>query len=181
MPSPYRELLGPEWDRLAAPLRDFHDVETVWEGKAVFRVTRGSGLLRNILAWLGGLPPAGESVPVTLRCTCEKSAGRTVEIWDRHFDGFRMRSMQWAEGGRLVEKFGWISLGYRLRVEPSLLRLEVTNAWFAGVPIPLWLAPTGEGLERADPDGRLSIRAVAYAPFLGQIVCYEGILEGVNG
>lgn len=177
MPSPYRSVLGSELDRLPPWLRDFHSIQTGWSGKAVFRVTRGKGLLRNLVAWLGGLPPAGEKVPVELSCRAEQRGDRWVEVWDRNFQGFRMRSSQWAQYGMLVESFGWISLGYKLHVEPPSLRLEVIKAWVAGIPVPLFLAPTGEGLEKGNPDGSISVRAAAIAPILGQIVCYEGLLR----
>jgi len=179
MPSPYRELLGPDLDRLPPALREFHDVETCWQGEAEFTVTRGKGWLRNLVAWLGGLPPAGEKVRVSLRCQAESAKGRRAEVWNRDFNGFPMRSVQWAEGGLLMEKFGLLTLAYRLSVEPPAMRLWVVRAWVLGIPIPLFLAPTGQGFERAEENGSLSIRVAAFAPLLGQVVSYEGTLRPV--
>ena len=176
MPSPYRQLLGIELDRLPSTLRAFHDVETSWRGEALFRVVRGDGWVRNLVAWLGGLPHSGEKVPVILTCTGAVRGGRRVEQWDRDFNGFRMRSTQWVWRGLLVESFGWLTLGYRLHVEPPGLRLEVSRAWVAGIPFPLFLAPTGEGLEVGDAHG-MNIRVSAFAPMLGLIVRYEGRLN----
>jgi len=177
MVSPYREILGSELDQLPPSLRDFHDVETEWTGEADFRVTRGRGWLRNLVAWLGGLPPAGERVRVILHCQAESDRGKRTEVWNRDFSGFKMRSVQWARDGLLMENFGWLILAYRLQVEPPVLRLGVVRAWVGGIPIPLCLAPTGEGVEKGEPDGSLSIRVAAFAPLLGQIVSYAGTLR----
>src|SRR5947199_5112323 len=102
MSSLYRRLLGPAFDSLPATLRDFHDVETEWHGHARFRVTRGRGWLRNLVAAAGRLPPAGEDVPLRLRLVAEGERER----WVRHFGGHRLESVQWAQDGLLVESLG---------------------------------------------------------------------------
>jgi hypothetical protein len=171
MPSVYRRLLGPALDALPPTLRHFHDVETEWRGHARFRVTRGRGWLRNLVAALGRLPPAGEDVPVRLRVVAEGPRER----WLREFGGHEFESVQWPQGGLLMESFGAFRLGFRLTAAPPALRLEPVRAWVLGVPWPLALAPSGDGEEVGRPDG-CAIVARGYAPLLGQLVQYEGLL-----
>src|SRR5262245_28353594 len=122
MPCLYRRLLGAAFDSLPAALRDFHDVERERDFQAIFRITRGKGSLRNLLCRLGGLPPAGEAVPLRLRVTPDGDR----EIWERHFGGHLFRSVQWAAGGLMVESLGngW-RLGFQLHVEGPALRLAL--------------------------------------------------------
>src|SRR3954468_1420359 len=129
MPSLYRRLLGPAFDTLPPTLRDFHDVETEWHGRARFRITRGTGPLRSLAASAGRLPPAGDDVPVRLRVVAV--GGR--ERWIRHFGRHKLQSVQWAEDGLLVESFGALRFGFRLTVEGPALRLEAARAWLLGV------------------------------------------------
>lgn len=171
MPSPYRTLLGPAFDTLPPALRQFHDVTSEWRGHARFRITRGKGLSRNLVARLGGLPPAGDDVPVRLRIVAEGDGER----WIREFGGHRLESVQRARGGLLAESFGPVTLGMRLVAEPPALRLEAVRAWLFGVPWPRLLAPYGTGVEVGRDDG-CAIVATAYAPFLGELVRYEGLV-----
>ncbi len=176
MPSVYRRLLGPALDALPPTLRDFHDVETEWRGHARFRITRGRGRLRNLVAALGGLPPAGEDVVVRLRVVAEGARER----WLRDFGGHKLESVQWPQDGLLMESLGAFRLGFRLTVKPPALRLEPVRAWVLGVPWPLALAPTGDGEEVGRPDG-CAIVARGYAPLLGQLVRYEGLVIADQG
>jgi hypothetical protein len=171
MPSVYRRLLGPALDALPPALWALHDVETEWRGHARFRITRGRGRLRNLVAALGGLPPAGEDVPVRLRVVAEGPRER----WLRDFGGHKFESVQWPQGGLLMESLGALRLGFRLTVAPPALRLEPVRAWLLGVPWPLALAPTGDGEEVGRPDG-CAVLVRAHAPLLGQLVQYEGLL-----
>ncbi len=171
MPSVYRRLLGPALDALPRTLRDFHDVETEWRGHARFRISRGRGRLRNLVAALGRLPPSGEDVPVRLRVVAEGPRER----WLREFGGHKFESVQWPQDGLLMESLGALRLGFRVTVEPPALRLEPVRAWVLGVPWPLALAPTGEGEEVGRADG-CAVVVRACAPLLGELVRYEGLL-----
>ncbi len=171
MSSVYRRLLGPAFDSVPPALQNFHDVETEWSGHARFRITRGRGRLRNLIAALGGLPPSGEDVPVRLRIVAEGPRER----WYREFGGHKLESVQWAQDGLLMESFGAFRLGFRVTVEPPALRLRAVRAWVLGVPWPLALAPSGDGEEVGRPDG-CAIVARGHAPLLGLLVQYEGLL-----
>jgi hypothetical protein len=171
MPSVYRRLLGPAFDALPPTLRHFHDVQTEWRGHARFRITRGRGRLRHLVAALGRLPPAGEDVPVRLRVVAEGPRER----WLREFGGHKFESVQWPQDGLLMESLGALCLGFRVTVEPPALRLEPVRAWVLGVPWPLALAPTGEGDEVGRTDG-CAIVVRAHAPLVGLLVQYEGLL-----
>jgi hypothetical protein len=172
MPSLYRRLLGSDFDRLPPTLQRFHDVTTEWHGHAQFRITRGRGWLRNVLADLGGLPPAGEDVPLRLRIVAEDDRER----WIRHFGQHRLESVQRAWRGLLVESIGGVTLGFHLVVEPPALRLVPAQVWLlGGLPWPHFLAPHGNGVEVGRHDG-CAILARAEAPLLGLLVQYEGLL-----
>jgi hypothetical protein len=171
MASLYRRLLGPAFDTLPPTLRAFHDVETEWRGHATFRITRGAGWLRNLVAAAGRLPRAGDVVPVRLRVVAEGDAER----WIRDFGGRRLESVQRAWNGLLVESFGAMTLGFRLTAEPPALRLEPAGAWLLGVPWPRALAPHGSAVEVGREEG-FTVVATAYAPWLGLVVRYEGLV-----
>jgi hypothetical protein len=97
------------------------------------------------------------------------------ERWIREFGGHKFEPLQRARGGLLVESFGAVTLGFRLVVEPPALRLEPARFWFLGLPFPRALAPYGTGVEVGRDDG-CAIVATAYAPLLGEIVRYEGLV-----
>jgi hypothetical protein len=170
--SPYRILLGDAFDTLPESLRCFHDVRTDWRGHARFRITRGRGWLRNLVARAGRLPPAGEDVPVRLRIVAEGNGER----WLREFGDHRLESFQQARDGLLVEAPGPITLGFRLVVKPPALYLHPARAWIFGIPWPLALAPRGTGVEVGQEDG-CAIVVTAMAPWLGEIVRYEGTIR----
>jgi hypothetical protein len=171
MPALYRRLLGDAFDRLPATLRDFHDVERERCFRATFRIRRGWGWLRRFVCWLGRLPPAGEDVPLRLRVIAEGQRER----WLRDFGGHRLESVQWAEGGLLMESLGLVRLAFRLVVEGPVLRLETVKAWLLSIRWPLWLAPRGSGIEIGQDDG-CAVVVRAEAPLLGMLVQYEGLV-----
>jgi hypothetical protein len=176
MASLYRRLLGPALDTLPPTLQKFHDVETEWQGHADFKITRGRGWLRGLIAWVGGLPPAGDAVPMELRIVAEGEAER----WIRQFGRHRLESVQRAWKGLMVESFGAITLGFRLVIDRDAVRLVPARAWVLGIPWPLWLAPNGTGIEIGKDDG-CSIVARAELPLLGLLVQYEGlVVEGTR-
>jgi len=172
MASLYRRLLGPAFDTLPPTLRDFHDVATDWVGHADFTITRSPGWGRNLVANLGGLPRAGERVPIRVRLVAEGDAER----WVREFPGQKVESVQRAWDGLLVENFGAVTLGFKLVVEGPVLRLLPARTWVLGVPVPYWLGPHGDGREEGVADG-CQIVARAFAPLLGKIVQYEGLVR----
>lgn len=171
MSALYRRLLGDDFDRLPPTLRDFHDVVGERRFKASFRITRSRGWLCRFVCWLGGLPSAGENVPLRLRVVAEGKRER----WVREFGGHRLESVQWAERGLLVESLGLVRLAFRLVVEGPALRLETVKAWVLGIRWPLVLAPRGSGVEIGREDG-CAILVRAEAPLLGTLVQYEGLV-----
>jgi hypothetical protein len=171
MPSLYRRLLGPAFDTLPPTLQNLHNVETEWRGRANFRITRGQGWLRNFLAGCGGLPKAGENVPVRLRIVAEGDRER----WIRQFGEHRFESVQWMWNGLLLESIGAVTLGFRLVVEPPALRLEPVRVWIMGVPWFPRLVPRAEGIEVGTADG-CAIAVTVCAPLLGMLVRYEGLV-----
>ncbi len=175
MSSLYRRLLGDAFDRLPPALRDFHDVERERCFQATFRITHGKGWLRSLFRKVGGLPRAGEAVLMKLRVTPEGQRER----WRRDFEGHKLESVQWERAGLMVEAFGPWRLGFRLHVEGPALRLELHKVWFCGLRWPLWLGPSGSGVEIGQDDG-CAIVARATAPLVGFLVQYEGVVTRVD-
>jgi hypothetical protein len=171
MPSLYRRILGPAFDTLPMPLQKFHEVETEWRGRSRFRITRGQGWLRNLIANAAGLPRAGEDVPMMLRIVREGDSER----WIREFGGQRMESVQRLWHGLLIETLGAVTLGFRLVVEPPALKLVLARIWILGVPWFRALGPHISAFEIGRDDG-CAIEVRASAPLLGLLVQYEGLV-----
>lgn len=171
-PSLYRRLLGPRFDALPARLRRFHEAEGGGRARGTFRVSRGSGWLRNAIATLMGMPRAGVEVPVRLRVVPEGDRER----WIRDFDGHPIETVEWSRGEILMERSGPVCFSCALVLDGSRLRYEFRRAWFAGIPIPRRLSPDVESYVDAGEAGWHVVVRVR-VPLLGELVGYEGWVE----
>jgi len=170
--SLYRRILGERFDALPEVLRRFHDAPGGGRASGTLQVERAAGPLRNALASLLGLPKTATDVPVRLEVEVEGDRER----WVRHLQGRRMETVQWARGDLLMESYGPSSFSSALVVEGSRLCYEFRRAWVVGVPLPRRFAPLVDGrVDASDGGWRLSVRVEA--PFLGELVRYEGWVE----
>ena len=169
-PPLYRQVMGPDFDRLPPRVRAMHDV--LRDGGACGRATvaRGSHPLARLAAALFSFPPAGEHelhVGFRLRnCT---------ETWTRDFSGSRFTSRLSRRGSRLVEHFGPLHFGFRLEGDGSGLTMHISRWWLGPVPMPLALAPRSLAREWEE-DGRFQFDVPIALPLIGQLVHYRGWL-----
>ena len=170
-PSLYASLLGPERSGLAAPVDVLHT--TSGRAAGVFRVRRGEGLLARLIGWVLRLPAAQEQARIEL--LVERTPRE--ERWIRSFGGQPLRSVQWGEGGLLIEEMNLVQCCFRLRVEGGALRFEQVGAQVGPrgwtVPLPRFLWPRVEG--RAEGAGaEVDVDVRIHAPVVGLLVSYEG-------
>jgi Domain of unknown function (DUF4166) len=170
--SLYRRVLGARFDELPEVLKRFHDGARGGRARGTFRVVRGDGMVRNIVAALLRMPRAGENVPIRL----EVVVAGDRERWLRYFLGRCTATVQWADGNLLMERYGLSSFSSALVVQGSRMQYEFRRAWFAGIPLPVWLSPYVDGYVDAGEIGwRVTVHI--FAPFLGEIIHYEGWVE----
>jgi hypothetical protein len=98
------------------------------------------------------------------------------ERWNRHFPGRCTATLQWADGSLLMERLGLHSFSSSLVIEGSRVHYLFQRAWFAGIPLPAWLSPHVESFVDAGDTGWWVVVHV-FAPFLGEIIHYEGWVE----
>jgi len=140
----------------------------------VLNVTRGDSILSNILATLGGLPPAMTEAKTTVH-----SDGRT---WRRRFGQFGMVSHLHYEGGLVMETFnvfGFVPVrfGFHWREQPDMKGFTHTTKrmWVMGVPVPRALMLTADGCTRGHAhDSGWEVEVNVVAPWVGRLVRYQG-------
>jgi uncharacterized protein YbjT (DUF2867 family) len=171
----YERSLDEAWQALPEPIRNLHDNvgQRVVEGRAT--VERGRGMLARLIGFVMRFPPEGRDVPLTVTFTV--AGGR--ETWRRDFAGRVFQSTQEAGRGRfehlICERFGPITIGLALVIEGDRL-YNVVRGWsFFGIPLPRWLAPSGEVYESAG-DGRFNFDVEIAHRFIGRLVRYRGWL-----
>ncbi|KMO10683.1 SDR family oxidoreductase [Methylobacterium platani] len=171
----YRDVLGPAFDALPAPVRALHDGagSRRWTGSA--RVRRGSGPVARLVCGLVGFPEPGRDVPVEVVFAPEAGGER----WTRTIGNKTFASVQEAGTGRdrylLIERFGIAAFALALVHDGDRL-LFVPRRWsLLGVPMPRFLLPSGESVE-TERDGRFAFDITVRAPLVGLIVAYRGTL-----
>lgn len=167
--SLYRRLLGPDFDRLPLVLRTFHDSAGGGLGAGVFRVQRSTRRVARAAARALRLPPEGDQVLLTLRVTVDD--GR--ELWERTFGTHQLRTMQWLEGGRLLERIGAATLAFDVTGDECGMRFRSVDFRCLGVAVPRGLAITVEADVRGF-EAHWEVAVVVRAPRVGVITSYEG-------
>jgi hypothetical protein len=119
-----------------------------------------------------GMPESSPALPVCLEVVAEGEHER----WCRSFGDRRLVTVQWAAGDLLMESFGPIAFSSVLALDGPRLTYEFRRAWFVGVPLPRRVSPVVTGSVVAGESGWW-VETRATAPFLGEIVRYEGWVE----
>lgn len=174
----FARALGSAFDTLPASLRALHETpgRSLWRGQA--RTTGASGPLAAMVAGLFGFPPGREECPVEV--SVEASADRAV--WRRRIGGHAFRSVlsRPAEGGRVTERFGLLTIRLVLSVQPERLIYDVEGWCLGPVPLPRGLAPRTRTHETVDDEGRFVFDVEISAPWIGRLVRYRGWLMRVE-
>ena len=167
--SLYQRILGEEFALLPEVLRRFHGSDAGGRLEGSFRVERGRGRMRGLLARLGGLPPASERVPLRLDV---RVAGEE-EHWTRSFGETHLHTRQFARGGRLVELHPPWKLKIRLGATERGMELDHERCYCFGIPLPRALAPRVESF--VETRGESWFVAVTIGmPFVGMVCRYSG-------
>jgi hypothetical protein len=168
--SLYRRLLGPDFDRLPPALRRFHDASGGASAAGVVCVRRGGPPVARAVARILRLPPEGDRVDVRLRVTAEND-GR--ECWERMFAAHRLRTTQWLERGRLVERVGAAAFTFDVAADERGMRFRSVGFRWLGVPVPPRLA-IGIDADVRGFDEHWNVKVIVRAARAGVISSYEG-------
>lgn len=165
----YQRVLGADYDRLPEVLKRFHGAPRGGSVAGSLRIERGAGWLRGLLASLGGLPPAGESVPLRL----DVSVQGDEEHWTRSFGRTQLHTRQLARDGRLVELHPPWKLRIRLGATRDGMQLEHERCYWRGIPLPRALSPRVDSIVEARDD-RWWIVVTIGVPLFGMVCRYSG-------
>ena len=171
----YADLLGNAWVSLPAQIR-----ETYFQGSPLslsghFTVTVGKTLVARAFQWALRLPRADGVAPVLLRVT----GSRSREVWSRSIGGWKLRTVQTAGHGLLLEQVGMLE--FRVRLEPwdrgmryaqQAVRVRLFG-W--RIRLPRCAAPRVTAFHLvAPPPHCLAVSVILEAPGGALLVAYEG-------
>lgn len=173
----FQRLLGADFERLPAPVRELHSLgeSAAAEGRA--DVTAAAGPAPWLLRWFAGLPQPGRDVPVTVVFHLD---GKGRERWERRFASRRYTSTMTAGTGSteglLAEYFGLFRLYFRLMPSEEGLAWSLARWRLLGISLPRWTTPSIECLESADGT-RFVFDIDVALPMIGHIMHYRGRIE----
>jgi hypothetical protein len=176
IPSPFQQLLGPDFALLPEPVRRLHglNADAKTEGRA--DIAAAKGFWPSLICKLSGLPAPGRDVPVTVDFHAD---GRGGEFWRRRFAGRRYASGFEVGAGRcaglLCERFSPFVFFHRLTPSAEGLRWDLVAWRLLWLPLPRWLMPPTVCFESGDGD-RFVFDIDVRFPIIGQLVHYRGWL-----
>ncbi len=170
----YARVMGTRFAALAPAVGAIHGVlrDAGASGRAV--VTRGSHPLARLVAALLRFPEAGEHA---LHVSFVEHGG--VERWTRDFSGRLFSSHLSQDGPCIVERFGPLRFRFDLANDGTGLSMLMRGWSFAGLPLPLALAPRSEAREWEEA-GRFRFDVAIALPLIGTVVRYRGWLEALG-
>jgi hypothetical protein len=173
----YRTLLGADFDRLPAVIRDMHANASRAVGCA--DIARGKGILARLICAFARTPKSGRNVAI--ETTFEPIDGG--ERWTRTFAGQPFRTDMLIDArapGRLRERFGPFLFHLRMVATEEGTDLLPDRVFLWGVKLPRALSPEAVGHERVR-DGRYRFNVVVRFPLAGDVLRYEGTIERDKG
>lgn len=172
----YARLLGDAWNALPPTIQSMHGTPTRLTVSGKANVTRGSGFLTRATARIFNFPQTADNVEVAV--TFQRSD--TSELWSRTFGRETFSSLQYEGRGRnerlLCEKFGPFVFSMGLLTDSNRLRFLVRGWSIFGIPLPGFLAPTGDSFEYEE-EGTFHFHVEISSPIAGLIARYSGYLE----
>jgi Domain of unknown function (DUF4166) len=175
-PSPFEQLLGPDFAVLPEPVRRFHSLRADATSTGRADITSPRGVLPWLICKVSGLPAPGKDVPVSVAFEID---GRGGEFWRRSFAGRRYQSGFSAGSGRyaglLCERFFPYVFFHRLTPSAEGLRWDLIGWKLLFLPLPRWLMPLAVCFESGDGD-RFVFDIDAAFRIVGPVVHYRGWL-----
>lgn len=175
-PSIYRQVMGPAYDTMPAPLRVFHALQGRAELVGRVRIDAPEGRFARLLARCLGTPLQAQEGTIRF----ELQADASGEVWIRHFPASTLRSSLYAQEGRIVERMGIVGLHFVLAGDASGLAMRLALMTVFGLPCPARLLPAVIARETGR-EGRLHFHVEAALPFVGRVARYRGHLELPTG
>jgi hypothetical protein len=168
----FQNLLGADFQRLPAPVRALHDAPLPRRFRGRASVTAAQGTMARLIARVLGFPR--ESIDADISVSIEPS--NEGQGWLRDFPPRPMRSRLWPERGLLCERFGPVTLRFRLRVEVDTLAWQLASVHLFGLRLPLAWFGDVEARESVR-DGRYHFFVRGALPGVGHLIGYEGWLD----
>jgi Domain of unknown function (DUF4166) len=169
--SLFRRLAGASYESLPAPVLAMHEGAFPRRFTGRSSVERGSGVLARALGAISSLPPAAESIPVSIVIT----EARDGERWARDFDGYPLVSRMGSEGNLLTERVGSTTFYFELAVADAALVWRLVRVRMLGLRLPAsWFRVRPR--ESADA-GRYRFDVRVEFPLVGLLVHYRGTLD----
>jgi hypothetical protein len=175
-PSPFEQLLGPDFALLPEPVRRFHSfaADTMSEGRA--DTTSPRGFLPWLVCKVSGLPAPGRDVPVTVAFDIHPDGS---QFWRRRFASRRYQSGFTPGTGRyaglLSERFFPYVFFHKLTASADGLRWELVRWKLLFLPLPRWLMPIAVCFESGEGDHFVFDIDAAFR-IVGPVVHYHGWL-----
>jgi hypothetical protein len=173
----FPQLLGESWPLLAEKIQRMHECEEPLQATGKFYVRHGRWPAPWI-AWIMGMPAAGETVELQLKVS--QQAG--VELWERIFAGRPMISRQSAGAdGLLIERVGATEVYFRLSASEGALHFQTVGAATCfgplRIPLPALLRPNITAHESIHAEsGEIEVFVEVCLPLLGRLITYGGTL-----
>lgn len=171
----FARAIGPKFDTLPDPIRALHETpgRSLWRGEAV--TTGAANPIAAAVARLFGFPPTLATCPVEVQVRADGDRA----VWRRRIGGHRFLSVlsRPRTGGRVIERFGLLSIDLVLTVQADRLVYDVAGWRLGPMPLPRALAPRTRTHETLDDQGRFVFDVEIAAPVIGRLVRYRGWLE----
>lgn len=171
MASLFRRLAGASYDTLPAAVLAMHEGGFPRRFTGHSSVERGTSLLGRLLGAVASLPPAAQSMAVSVTITGDGESER----WARDFGGHPMVSRMASEAGLLTERVGPNTFYFELSVADGVLVWRLVRVRWLGLPLPAsWFVVKPR--ESAE-EGRYRFDVRVELPGVGLLVHYRGTLD----
>ena len=170
----YKQFLKNAFNDLPAEIQSLHDIDTekIFEGRA--DIIRGKNPLGAIICFMFGFPKAGRNIKAQIR---RVPLGDNLELWERRFNGRKMRSTQAAGRGKhthmIIEKFGPLAVQFAYYKRGDKYYVDTQGWKLFGLPMPKFLCPGGQVYEQGK-NGKFHFHVELCVPFIGMVVKYIG-------